>query len=83
MGLMYGFSIISLLEMFYYGTGKLFTYHGNKWKMKIKTKAVETSAMIRNKTLRKDEPPPEYDLYWQELMPKRRTNIFMGKVFDQ
>ncbi|XP_019895070.1 pickpocket protein 11 [Musca domestica] len=83
MGLMYGFSIISLLEMFYYGTGKLFTYHWNKWKMKIKKKAVETSAMIRNKTLRKDEPPPEYDLYWQELMPKRRTNIFMGKVFDQ
>ncbi|XP_073824108.1 pickpocket 18 [Musca autumnalis] len=82
MGLMYGFSIISLLEILYYATGKFLSFYWNNWKLNIQKKAIETSAVIKNRKFTREEPPPAYDLYWNELIPKRRTTILMGKLFD-
>ncbi|XP_059221725.1 pickpocket protein 28 [Stomoxys calcitrans] len=75
MGLMYGFSIISLIEIFYFASGKCFTLYWKQWRPKIKNRLSAMSAAKKETPKYHEDPPPAYGLYWNELQPKRRSYI--------
>lgn len=75
MGLMYVFSIITVIEIVYFCTGKFFTFSWNDWRENMHRKISTRSATKRNIKADDKEPPPTYSLYWNELVPKHRYNM--------
>ncbi|XP_065356476.1 pickpocket protein 28 [Calliphora vicina] len=82
MSLMYGFSIISYIEIIYFATGKFFAYHLDSWKLKLERK-LSTLTSATEKVLdvngENDEPPPAYNLCWRELKPKQPVDMEIFK----
>ncbi|XP_075150393.1 pickpocket 18 [Haematobia irritans] len=74
MGLMYGFSLISYIEIFYFASGKYFTFYWKQWKSNAQRKLSGLSTKARSATNR-EEVQPVYGLYWNELKPKSRSYI--------
>ncbi|XP_046812693.1 sodium channel protein Nach [Lucilia cuprina] len=77
MSLMYGFSIISYIEIIYFATGKFFAYHLDSWKRKMERKLSTLSNVTENiaDSSAVDEPPPAYNLCWKELKPKQPMDM--------
>lgn len=78
MSLMYGFSIISYIEIVYFATGKFFVLYMENLKLKLERK-LSTLTMLSEKVaaeeLEDDDPPPAYNLCWKELMPKPPVDV--------
>ncbi|KAM7351037.1 pickpocket 18 [Cochliomyia hominivorax] len=82
MSLMYGFSIISYIEIIYFATGKFFAYHLESWKLKLERKLSTFTVMSeRGEELNPEDndPPPAYNLCWKELNPRQPADVNIFK----
>lgn len=74
---MYGFSIISYIEIVYFATGKFFVLYIESLKLKLERK-LSTLTMLSEKMTdleEDDDPPPAYNLCWKELRPKPTVDV--------
>ena len=77
MSLMYGFSIISYIEILYFASGKFFTLYFEHWKLKLQRKLSRISTTVTTEL--DNDPPPAYTLYWQEFKPKQPVDMEIFK----
>lgn len=74
---MYGFSIISCIEILYFASGTFFAFRFKNFKQRVQRKLSRISSTVKPQL--DNDPPPAYALYWQELKPKQPINMDIFK----